>query len=108
MPILVKPREQICNERAEIDADFYYTPFADLLLQTNSEEKDMETKQELVRLYKWIAKYKIFAYNFHMKNYIQSDDMYVKKEDAAAFGARMKIPRAPFLPVFEEIEDGNN
>ena len=77
-------------------------------IQTNNEEKDMETKQELVRLYKWIAKYKIFAYNFHMKNYIQSDDMYVSKEDAAAFGARMKILRAPFLPVFEEIEDAND
>ena len=108
MPILIKPKQQICNERAEADADFYYTQFADLLIQTNNEEKDMETKQELVRLYRWIAKYKNFAYNFHMNNYIQCDDMYVKKEDAEAFGGRMKIPRAPFLPVFEEIENANN
>jgi hypothetical protein len=34
--------------------------------------------------------------------------MYVNKEDAATFGARMKILRAPFLPVFEEIEDAND
>ena len=104
MPIFIKPREQICNERADSDADFYYSQFADLLMQTNAEEKDMETKQELVRLYKWIAMYKVFAYNYHTKNYIPGDDMYLKKEDAAAFGGGPKTPRAPFLPVFEEIK----
>jgi hypothetical protein len=108
MPILVKPRTQICNERAASDVEFYYNEFADLLIQTNNEEKDMETKQELMRLYKWIAEYKDFAYNFHMKNYIQGDDMYVKKEDAEAFGGKVKIPRAPFLPVFEEIKNAND
>lgn len=104
MPIFVKPQEQVCNERASFDADFYYSQFADLLIQTNNEEKDMETKQELIRLYKWIAMYKIFAYNYHMENYVQADDMYLKKEDAQAFGGGSKIKRAPFLPVFEEIK----
>jgi hypothetical protein len=108
MPILVKPRTQICNERAAADAEFYYNQFANLLIQSNNEEKDMETKQELLRLYKWIAEYKNFAYNFHMNNYIQSDDMYVKKEDAEAFGGRIKILRAPFIPVFEEIKNAND
>ena len=45
MPIFIKPREQVCRERAASDAVFYYDQFAQILVDDNNEEKDMETKQ---------------------------------------------------------------
>lgn len=104
MPIFIKPREQVCRERAASDASFYYDQFAQILVDNNDEEKNMQTKQDLIRLYKWIREYQDFAFKYHQDNFIQCDDIYVKEEDAQAFGGGIKIPRAPFLPVFEEIK----
>lgn len=104
MPILIKPREQVCRERAASDAIFYYDQFAQILVDNNNEEKDMQTKQDLIRLYKWIREYEDFAFKYHKDNFVPGDDIYVKEEDAQAFGGANKIPRAPFLPVFEEIK----
>lgn len=108
MPIFIKPRNLICKERAASDANYYYSQFADLLIETNNEEKDMETRQELMRLHRWIERYKEFAFNFHMNNFVQGPDIYVNKEDGIKFGGDQKIGRAPFIEVFEEIEDGND
>jgi len=108
MPIFIKPRVQVCRERSESDAIFYYDYFAKFLVETNDEEKNMETRQELVRLYKWIELYKEFSFNFHLKNFTPSGDLYLRSEDAITFGPHPPPPRAPFIEVFEEIPNGNN
>jgi hypothetical protein len=104
MPIYIKPREQVCRERAEKDSAFYYDQFAQVLLENNNEEKSMDTQQDLLRFYKWLREYQEFAFKYHRDNFVSSDDIYLNKEDAESFGGGEKIPRAPFLPVFEEIK----
>jgi hypothetical protein len=108
MPILIKPRQVVCKERAAADADYYYSPFAQLLIETNNEEKDMETHQELMRLSRWVEKYKEFAFKYHMENFIQGPDIYVNEEDGIKFGGDGKIEKAPFIEVFEDIDNGDD
>ena len=104
MPIYIKPREQVCRERAANDAHFYYDQFTQILIENNDDEKDMQTKQDLMRLYRWIREYEDFAFRYHRDNFVPCDDIYLNKEDAISFGGGEKIPRAPFYPVFEEIK----
>ena len=42
MPIFIKPREQVCRERAASDAVFYYDQFAQILVDDNNEEKNLQ------------------------------------------------------------------
>ena len=44
MPIFIKPREQVCRERAANDAVFYYDQFAQILVDNNNEEKEQVAK----------------------------------------------------------------
>lgn len=63
----------------------------------------MATHQELQRLSRWVASYISFAARWHTGNFVPGDDLYVSKEDAVRFTHGTKIPRAPFIEVFEDI-----
>jgi hypothetical protein len=107
MPVYVKPKNKVCQERAENDANFYYKPFEELLLQDHKEALSSETRQQLLRLNKWVMSYKAFAFRYHFENFVQANDIYADPDDAIRFPINNDIPNAPFLEVFEEI-DGNN
>ena len=38
MPIFIKPRELVCSERADSDADYYYKEFFDYIKIQEKEE----------------------------------------------------------------------
>lgn len=105
MPIYIKPREALCNERANNDAEFYYSHYFDYIKEQQLEEGSMEIRQQTIRLKKWIDKYKEFAKKFHMKNFIRADDLYVNSNNAELFPINTEIPRAPYLEVLEEIPE---
>ena len=108
MPIFLKSKERACFERAEDDAIFYYEEFKKMLNEYYLENKTAETQQQIIRLNKWIDKYKKFALNYHLNNFISADDLFLEKEHVRKFGFGKKPPRAPFIEVFEDLEDAGN
>jgi hypothetical protein len=107
MPIYIKPVEIICKERAEDDAKFYYEYFKELLIETKNENNDAESKINLAKLNRWIEDYKNFATNFHIKNFVRANDIYVDPENAEAFPLGERTIRAPFIDVFGELNANN-
>lgn len=108
MPIYIKPREAVAQERSISDAKHYYDYFFELLKDQFEEEQATEYRIQKRRLQKWVDKYKKFAYNYHINNFIQADDLYESPLYAQRFSFRSKIPRAPFIEVFGDIPDGSN
>jgi hypothetical protein len=104
MPIFLKSKNRLCQERAENDSIFYYDEFKKMLNDYYLENKTAEAHQQIIRLNKWIDKYQEFAYNYHLNNFIQADDIFVDQEYAKKFSYGIKIPRAPCIEVFEEIK----
>jgi len=105
MPIFIKPRNLLCEERASSDASFYYDCFFDYIKEQGQDEATQEKRQQVIRLKKWIERYKIFAKKYHLENFIQADDLYVDKDAAENFSINKEIPRAPYLEVLEDIPE---
>ena len=108
MPIYIKSREAVSLERSINDSKYYYDYFFELLKNQFEEEQSSEYRMNFIRLKKWIERYRSFAYNYHINNFIQADDLYENPAHAKRFSYGIKIPRAPFIEVFGEIPDGNN
>lgn len=104
MPVFIRPRSEVCLERAKNDATFYYESFKELLIDNSSEELTTESRQNVIRLDKWISKYIKFAYSYHLENFVRSDDLYLDKQTASKFSYMTDIPKAPFIDVFDEID----
>lgn len=103
MPIYLKPGTQICSERAANDAKFYYEEFREILLEL-IRTSDPNARQDLARLDKWIEEYRIFAKNYHLKNFVFWSDCFADEEDAKIhLGTSSPRPRAPFIPAFDKL-----
>jgi hypothetical protein len=105
MPIFIKPRELVCSERADSDADYYYKEFFDYIKIQEKEEGTQESRQQLIRFKRWITAYKVFSKKYHLKNFVSGNDIYVEAIHAQIFSVSEEIPRAPYLEILEEIPE---
>lgn len=98
----IKPSEIICMERGRDDAKFYYEEFKNILIE-DIKTNDLNAKQDLSRLNKWIAAYELYSFEYHKKNFILWRDCFEIEEDGISIvGTSYPRPRAPFIPVFDE------
>jgi len=105
MPIFIKPRELVCLERADSDADYYYKDLLDYIKEQEQEEGTQELRQQVIRIKRWINGYKEFAKKYHLKNFAGANDLYVDPIYAEKFNIQEEIPRAPYLEVLEDIPE---
>lgn len=105
MPIFIKPRELVCSERANSDADYYYKDLFDYIKEQEKDEGTQELRQQVIRIRKWIHGYKEFAKKYHLKNFESANDLYVDPIFAEKFSIQEEIPRAPYLEVLEDIPE---
>lgn len=108
MPVYIKARKTVCSERAKNDTEYYYSMFRDLLVQNSTENNIAESRQQILRLERWLREYTSYAYRYHMENFVQANDLYLNEHDAEKFSYMKKIPKAPFIEVFDELPNVND
>lgn len=101
--ISVKPKEEVCRERAEKAADLKHD---DKILELHN--KWLETKKGQYFAEKQFEerlkiKTKNEMYNYFMENYEQGDDKYVKDEDRVTYGGGLKKASDILLKSLKEI-----
>ena len=103
MPVYLKSVEKICQERAIDDTSFYYDDFKNSITEQFKNSGDTSSRQELVRLERWLILYRAFAEEYHKNNYIKWNDMFENEDDAKRLGFSYEKPRAPFIAVLDDF-----
>jgi hypothetical protein len=102
--ILVKPKDLVCKERADNDVKHHYDPYIRSLETALQKKNSTNIRIELGRVKAWIEKYRLWATNWHNKNYVKCYDIYVNINDADK-SEMIEPNKAPFFEIYSDLPD---